>query len=123
VTDEHHLLLAYTNALPGREADFDAWWDEHHLPEVLAVPGMVRGQRFRYSAEQIRLPAGAPQPAPMPHFEHLTVYEIRGPLDVTLAGLKAGRESGEICSTDTLDPVANRGLLYTAHRRPLDAGR
>jgi len=90
---------------------------------IAIVPGMVRGQRFRYSAEQIRLPAGAPQPAPMPHFEHLTVYEIRGPLDVTLAGLKAGRESGEICSTDTLDPVANRGLLYTAHRPPLDAGR
>ena len=42
-----HHLLAFTNPVPGREDEFNRWYDEHHLTDMLAMPGFLWGQRFR----------------------------------------------------------------------------
>jgi hypothetical protein len=48
-----HLLLVFANAAPGRDADFNAWYDDIHLPEALdRLPGAVRARRYRLSAHQ-----------------------------------------------------------------------
>lgn len=44
-------LLALTNAIPGREAPFNDWYDHIHMPEVAAAPGFTWGKR--YEAKQI----------------------------------------------------------------------
>jgi hypothetical protein len=41
-----HQLVVLTNAAPGRDAEFNEWYDQRHLQDVLAVPGMVSAQRF-----------------------------------------------------------------------------
>jgi hypothetical protein len=42
-----YRLMAVTNAQPGREAEFERWYDEQHLPDLMKVPGVIGAQRFR----------------------------------------------------------------------------
>lgn len=42
-----HQLVVLTQAVPGREEEFHRWYDEHHLPEIVDVPGVVGAVRSR----------------------------------------------------------------------------
>ena len=41
------LLLNAMNVAPSAEADFNAWYDEEHLPALAAVPGTLAARRYR----------------------------------------------------------------------------
>jgi hypothetical protein len=41
------LLLFAMNVSPEAEADFNAWYDEEHIPRLSAVPGCLSARRFR----------------------------------------------------------------------------
>src|SRR3954468_3847358 len=38
------ILAIFNNAAPGREADFEEWFQHEHLAERLAVPGLLLGR-------------------------------------------------------------------------------
>lgn len=57
-----YKLVAFSNAAEGREADFNQWYDGQHMPDVLAIPGMVSAQRFACVGEG-------------PH-KYMAIYEI-----------------------------------------------
>jgi hypothetical protein len=40
------ILALWNNCAPGHEADYEAWYQGEHLPERLAVPGILRGRRY-----------------------------------------------------------------------------
>lgn len=64
-----YKLIALTNPVPGREDEFNRWYDEFHLPETCAVPGVVGGQRYRR--------VGTPKPnGDSPRYEYFVVYEV-----------------------------------------------
>ena len=42
-----YLLEISSRALPGREADFDRWYGDVHVKDVLALSGFEGVQRFR----------------------------------------------------------------------------
>lgn len=42
-----YLLEVSSRALPGREADYDRWYGDVHVKDVLALPGFESAQRFR----------------------------------------------------------------------------
>jgi hypothetical protein len=47
------LFLALTDAGAGQDAAFNAWYDEAHLPEIVAaLPGFVAGRRYRAADDQ-----------------------------------------------------------------------
>ncbi len=46
-----YRYLVITNPVPGREDEYNRWYTERHLPDVVAVPGMVAAQRFRVTGE------------------------------------------------------------------------
>jgi hypothetical protein len=60
-------MLVYTNALEGKDEEFNRWYDEIHIPEVLQLTKAVAAQRFRLSDAQ-------PE-APEPH-RFLAIYEF-----------------------------------------------
>lgn len=70
------VLIVLTNAAAGHEAEFNDWYDNHHLDEVLALPGFVSARRFTLSDDQ--LPED--QMAPSRH-RYLAIYD----LDITPA--------------------------------------
>ena len=42
-----YSMLVFTNAVPGRDEEFNRWYDQQHLADVLQVPGFISAQRFR----------------------------------------------------------------------------
>ena len=42
-----HLLQVSSRAMPGRDADYDRWYTEVHVWDVLALPGFLSCERFR----------------------------------------------------------------------------
>lgn len=44
-----YLFLAQTNAKDGLHDEFNRWYDEQHLKEVLALPNFRSAQRFEAS--------------------------------------------------------------------------
>lgn len=61
------LLLVHTNAAgPEHEAEFNTWYEQVHIPQLLeSVPGIVRATRYSAS------PSGPPT-----EHRYLAIYEI-----------------------------------------------
>lgn len=60
------ILIALVNAVKGKDAEFNEWYSNTHIPEVVALPGFVSAQRYEVAGE-----------APAP-YRYATVYEIEG---------------------------------------------
>ena len=44
---EKWVYLVHTNCLdPSREKEFNEWYDETHLPDILETPGFTRATRY-----------------------------------------------------------------------------
>ena len=54
-----YILMAMTNAQPGKEDEYNLWFDNVHIPEILAVDGFQSVQRLQLAAVQ-RTPAPHP---------------------------------------------------------------
>ena len=87
---QQHVLLVLTNPAPGREDEFNAWYDNFHLPEALEkIAGRVAAQRYRLTDAQRRdqwlaavpgRPPGTDQREPdqwLP-WRYLALYELEG---------------------------------------------
>ena len=46
-------LIALTTPVAGREDEFHDWYQNVHLPEILALPGGISAQRFNLVAKLI----------------------------------------------------------------------
>lgn len=92
------LYIVLTNSTPGDDDTFNAWYNEVHLPDVLAVPGFVAAQRFRLTDH----PALKPSP-----YRYLAIYEVlASEAESAFAGLaeRAGTERMVLSPTlDTAD--------------------
>lgn len=40
------ILAIFNNVVPGREAEFEEWFQHEHLQERLGVPGFLLGRRY-----------------------------------------------------------------------------
>jgi hypothetical protein len=60
-----YCFIVVTDAIPGREEEFNAWYDQVHLADVLRVPGFVAAQRFKLAQPDGSLPG-----------RYLALYEI-----------------------------------------------
>jgi len=74
------VLLVFTNATDGDDVEFNRWYDEVHLKEVLEVPGFVAAERFDLSGVQM-------MEGERPH-KYLSIYEIEGDPEAALASLR-----------------------------------
>ena len=55
ITDASPGILAiFNNVAPGREAEFEAWFQHEHLAERIAVPGFLIGRRHEAISGQPR---------------------------------------------------------------------
>ncbi len=61
------LFLVLTNPKEGQEEEYNRWYNDDHIDDVLAVPGFVAVQRFRLSKH----PA-----MPAPEWDYVALYEV-----------------------------------------------
>jgi hypothetical protein len=101
-----HLLLAFTNPVVGREEEFNRWYDERHVPDLLAVPGFVSAQRFSLTDA-----TGQGRPG----WTHLALYELdTDDPNALMAEVRSRLGTEAMPVSDTLDPTTPTGLIATA---------
>ena len=89
------LLLVQSNPTSGRDREYNDWYTNTHLPEVLAVAGFSAAQRFKVMGEAV---AGEPQ------HEYVAIYELdTDDPEGAVAALGAAAEGGEVQMSDALD--------------------
>lgn len=100
--------IVFTNPVEGREGEFNRWYDEVHLPEVLAVPGFLSATRYA-----VTQPGGD-----IPSHRYVAIYEMEADdPDAVLAEVGARVERGEIAISDTISSDVRILLLNEISRR------
>ena len=99
-----YILLVQSNPTDGKEAEFNRWYDEIHLGEVLEVQGFKAAQRFKVEGEPA---TGAPD------HDYLAIYEIEAtqPQDALDALNKA--VAGDMNLSDAIDLANVSAVLYS----------
>lgn len=89
------VFIVHTNHAEGREEEFNDWYTNRHLRDVVAIPGFVRARRYRLSESQM---------AALTEFEYVAIYEIEGDPALALRelrhALKAGMEVSSAMAAD-----------------------
>ncbi|HSZ42914.1 MAG TPA: hypothetical protein VK817_23375 [Trebonia sp.] len=88
-------LIVFTSPAEGREDEYNEWYDNTHLPEFLALPGVVSGKRYRLS------PGG-----PKARQSYTAVYELDGPASGVLKAMDAAIKDGSMHMSSALDPAS-----------------
>src|SRR2546425_5288578 len=91
----HALYLVRMDVAHDHEATFNEVYDQEHVPNLRAVPGVRRASRYR-------------QPLPTEP-RYLAAYELDGPAVVDSAAWKAAGEAGR-WATAGRPPTMNRQL-------------
>ena len=94
-------LIALTTPVAGKEKEFHAWYQNQHLPELVAFPGMTGAQRYKLTAKLIGADSNS----------WLAIYDIE--TDDPFAFLRAVGEasaSGRMTQSD----ANNMATVYTA---------
>ena len=95
-----YTLIVYTAPAAGREDDYNKWYDEVHLPEFAALPGVISGRRFKVAGDK---------PAP-----YCAVYELSGAPDEVFAAMNANIRDGSMHMSDALDPASAQIVTLAA---------
>ncbi len=92
-----HIFIVYTNAVDGRDEEFNVWYDDQHLQDVLRIPGVVGAQRFELSDRQRLDP-------PFP-WKYAAIYEIETDnLDEVITPLREWIGTERMPRSDAMDP-------------------
>ena len=84
-------LVVLTRCQPGRDDEFNQWYDEVHVPELCAMGPFTGARRYRVSDQQL---------FDQTH-QYLAIYEYTGPAEEAHRALvEAG---GKLTMSDALD--------------------
>ena len=78
---EEFILVTSVDVTDGVEEEFNRWYNEHHLPEVLACPGFVSATRYECTAGQPR---------------YLAIYQLESEAALTTPEMQRVRGWGEM---------------------------
>jgi hypothetical protein len=98
---DNNLFFALSNAAPGKDAEFNEWYDTHHIREVPETHlGFISGRRFRLNDVQ-RSGDGAGIPSP---WQYLAIYQLDPSIDPAAIHEDGRSFSGRtVPAGDTLD--------------------
>jgi hypothetical protein len=103
---QKHVLLVLSNASGGRDDEFNQWYSNRHIPDVLKVPGFKAAQRFRLADAQLR--------GKKSEWRYLAVYEIEtDDLKKTLDTLGSRLGTDAMVISDTLDMKSLGAFAFT----------
>jgi hypothetical protein len=94
-------LVALTTPVAGKEAEFNAWYQNRHLPEMVSFAGVKGAQRYKLTTKMMGADTNP----------WLAIYDLE--VDDPMAFLGAVGEAaatGKLTQSDASDPAP----LYTA---------
>lgn len=63
-----YVFAVHSNPVPGREDEYNEWYSQKHLDDVLELPGVVSARRLTLADQQVRS-------GPFAH-RYFALYEI-----------------------------------------------
>jgi hypothetical protein len=100
-----HILVVVTNPTsPEQEKEYNDWYTNKHLDDVLKVPGFVAAQRFRLTQDSAK-PLTGP---------YLAIYEMdcKDP-KAAFEGLGKAADAGAMPMTSAIDTVNITASIYS----------
>lgn len=82
------IMVVQSRPIPGREDEYNDWYDNTHIPEICSVPGFTGARRFKLAGN----PASGEAPAYLAIYE-LEADEITAPVQEMRARSKAGKQT------------------------------
>ena len=99
-----YAYVVRSAAVAGREDEYNKWYSEQHLQDVIAVPGFLSAQRFR-------IVDGAAEGAP--EQDYMAIYTMRtDDPDRLLTTLRELVETGKMYMSEALDQQNLVTILY-----------
>jgi hypothetical protein len=86
---QRHVWLLTNDVAEELADEYTKWYVEVHIPQVVAVPGFVSGERFETAPTQYT-------EAPTALRRFASIFEIEGDPAAAFAGLRAARAEGRL---------------------------
>lgn len=94
-----HCFVVFTKPVAGQDAEYNRWYDQQHIPDVLAVPGFLSARRFVSNVDGAR--------------QYLALYEMESDEpDATLADLSGRAGTDRMPMSPALDEASISAVLY-----------
>ena len=111
------IQIVFSNPLPGRDDEFNEWYDNVHIPQLLAVPGMLSAQRYTLrDSEMYRAPGGF-----VPEHQYAIIYEMEGDVDAIMQKIQEAVAAGQIEMHESLDMNSWRLGFWTPRGPKVEA--
>jgi hypothetical protein len=108
-----YKMITLTRPIEGREDDYNHWYQDVHLPQIMTYPGMKAAQRFRVE----RVMAGDDS------LPYVAIYEIEtDDVDAALAAINAGMASGALTMTEAVDATHSVAFICEEYGETVRAG-
>lgn len=98
-------FVVFTKPVAGKEDEYNEWYDNQHLPDVLAVPGFKSARRFAGEVDGAR--------------QYLALYNMQADNpDAVLADLTSRAGTDRMPMSPALDEASISAVLYEALPAP-----
>lgn len=98
-----YKMIALTNPIEGKDAEFNEWYQGTHLPQVCALPGVIGAQRYKRAA---------PLQDPFDR-QYLAIYDIEtDDIRETLGAFGAASAAGKLTPTDAADNTTAYTVIF-----------
>ena len=98
-----HTMLVLVNAKEGRDEEFNRWYEDVHLTDILAVPGFIAARRFEAADAQM---------TGVPKHRYMTLYEIETD-DIAQAIKDLGAAAGGMDLSDAMETNGGVSVVYS----------
>ncbi len=97
-------MIVFSQPHEGREDEYNDWYQNRHLGEVIATPGFTSARRFKLSGKLSE---------EMPAYPYCAIYEYSADdWAVPFGALSERANSGEIFMTDAINTDDLQFLVY-----------
>ena len=98
-----YVMVVQSRAKEGRDDEYNEWYDNQHLADILALPGVKSGRRFDFEMAMMGDP-GLP---------YLALFEIEtDDINMLLGAMGKAAEDGSMAQSDALDGPASVLWFY-----------
>ncbi len=98
-----YQMVVMSDPVEGREAQYNRWYEDVHLPELLALEGICSARRLRCSRTLGERDA----------YAYLVIYEIEtDDIDGVLQNLVSTAMAGQFAMSDAIDSENSYAAVY-----------
>jgi hypothetical protein len=100
------IYMVFAESVPGREDEFNDWYEQQHIPDVLRVKGILAATRYMVSPVKTR--SGASPPT-----RYLTIFELDGdPAEIVVRLAQAGA-AGALRMNSSIAAERTTSFIFT----------